>query len=89
MINHLALSIDNKFLFTFTKVQSTKAYIQFVGGEDYVELSRDVLLGVGSSRKCLGIVILDDIQPEPNESFQVVVEEFEISTTVTIIDDDG
>lgn len=54
-----------------------------------MELSRDVLLGVGSSRKCLGIVILDDIQPEPNESFQVVVEEFEISTTVTIIDDDG
>ena len=37
----------------------------------------------------MGIVILEDDVIEGDESFQVVVEEFDASATVTILDDDG
>lgn len=38
---------------------------------------------------CLAIIILNDMEPEANETFQVSVEELWISADVTITDDDG
>lgn len=46
----------------------------------------------GDTRVCRVIPIVDDTNPEPNESFTVTITvpgSSPISTTVTIIDDDG
>lgn len=37
----------------------------------------------------MGIVIIEDTVPEPNEFFLVVIEGLGVSTTVVILDDDG
>lgn len=58
-------------------------------GEDYVELSIGILLEFGESRKCVGIVILEDFRYESDESFTVIIEEVGASADVTILDDDG
>lgn len=60
----------------------------FIGGEDYIEINRDVLLRIGTMRQCLGIVIIDDSQFERNETFELLVDEFGISTNATILNDD-
>ena len=59
-----------------------------IGGEDYVSLDREVSL-MDDERMCVGIIILEDDVVEEDESFQVIVEGFDISATVTILDDDG
>ena len=41
----------------------------------------------GDERRCVGIVILADSMAEEDETFDVVIEELGISTTVTILDD--
>lgn len=44
---------------------------------------------VGSGRMCIGIVILDDLIFEGNESFQLIIEELGISTDIIILEDDN
>ena len=39
-------------------------------------------------RKCIGVVILDDLQAETDESFQVSIEELGITTDVIIMNVD-
>ena len=56
------------------------------GGNDYVELNMDLLLRLGDERRCVAIIILSDGIPEDDESFQVVVEGYSVSTNVTILD---
>jgi len=63
--------------------------IQNLGGDDYIPVDREVMLNFGNGRRCIGLIILDDLQTEMNETFQVFIEEFGTFTTVTIIDDDG
>ena len=54
---------------------------------DYEETSVDLPLMVGDERRCVGIVILADSIVEEDKTFDVIIEEFGISTTVTILDD--
>ena len=60
-----------------------------IGGEDYVSLDREVSLIGDDERMCVGIIILEDAVVEEDESFQVIVEGYDTSVTVTILDDDG
>ena len=57
------------------------------GGEDYVELNREMVLSFGNQRRCVGIIILEDSITEEDETFQVVIEGLDASTIVTIRDD--
>ena len=41
----------------------------------------------GDERRCVGIIILADSMAEEDETFDVIIEELGISTTVTILDD--
>ena len=58
-----------------------------VGGVDYTELNVDLHLVPDDRRRCVEIVILADDMAEEDETFEVIVEELEISTTVTILAD--
>ena len=60
-----------------------------LGGEDYVSLDREVSLIGDDNRMCVGIIILEDVAVEEDEFFQVIVEGYDTSATVTILDDDG
>ena len=62
---------------------------KYMGQEDYFELDVDLSLQFGDRRKCVGIVIIEDTVPEPDEFFLVVIEGLGVSTTVIILDDDG
>ena len=67
---------------------ANKSYLDHtIGGEDYEELSVEVPIRFGVTRKCVGISILEDSKVEENEMFQVVIEELGISTQVAILDD--
>ncbi len=61
------------------------------GGEDFTAFNRSVMIPIGLSRRCVPIVILEDDIFEEDESFELMVEEMDISTSTTIIilNDDG
>lgn len=61
----------------------------YIGGDDYVELRALIPFRVGISRRCVGIIILEDFLDEPDESFVVRIEEMGISADITILNDDG
>ena len=54
---------------------------------DYEQLDVDLHLVPGDRRRCVEIVILADNMAEEDETFDVIVEELGISTTVTILAD--
>ena len=55
-----------------------------------MELSREINLGSGlRNRRCVGIIILNDDQPEGEEYFEVLIEGLGVSTRVIIIDNSG
>ena len=60
-----------------------------LGGEDFTAFSKSLTLTIGIRRRCIAITILEDSDPEIDESFEIVVEELGISATITILDDDG
>ncbi len=65
--------------------------IYFTDQEDYTPFRIPVFFDVGDSRKCVGVVIQEDQQPEQDELFLIVLENnntFE-SALVIIQDDDG
>lgn len=66
----------------------TRSYIYtfLLGGDDYVELSREILLSAGTRRMCVGVAILDDLRQEASENFEVVIEGTGASTSVVILD---
>lgn len=60
-----------------------------LGGEDFVAFRRILTVPIGIRRRCVAITILEDPMPESDESFELAVEELGISTTITILDDEG
>ena len=56
---------------------------------DYIELRSDVTLLAGETRRCISIVIIEDTILEMDETFLVSVQDFGISATVNILDDEG
>ena len=63
--------------------------ISIADGEDYISVNQEITFKPNRRRFCLSITILNDREPEGNETLQVSVEELWISTDVIIIDDDG
>lgn len=65
--------------------------ITYVGGEDYQDLNRSVVLGAGEGRRCLAILIIPDKTRESDESFEVGIEgtTSRITAEVTIKSEDG
>ena len=60
------------------------------GGVDYEGLNKTLRLRVdGRMRRCVGIVVYDDLVLEADKTFQVIIEGMGVSTEVTILDDDG
>ena len=47
----------------------------------------EVPVRFGDTRNCVGLSITGDREAEEDESFQVLIEELGVSTTVTIMDD--
>ena len=60
-----------------------------LGGEDFAILNKNIKVPSGTSRRCLAVVIFEDNFPEEDEVFELRVEELGISTSITILDDDG
>ena len=52
-------------------------------------MAMEIALGVGESRGCIAVIILEDKQVEENEIFSISVSGFSTSTNVMILDDDG
>ena len=61
------------------------------GGEDYVELRKELSLDLGDTQKCVAVIIREDELPERDETFMVQVEGLQrvINTEVVLSDDDG
>ena len=60
-----------------------------IEGEDYEDFSTEVTIRLGDERRCVhvGVSILEDGDVEQDETFQVIVENLGISSTVAILDD--
>lgn len=52
-------------------------------------MNRTLVIRPNDMRRCVGIVIFDDLMFEPDESFGLTVEGFGAFTNITILDDDG
>ena len=74
-------------LFLVMAIQLSLFFVHHVGNEDYVPFVRELYLSAGTSRKCIGIIILEDEVPEQDETFTISIFGFDTSTTVTIKDD--
>lgn len=56
---------------------------------DYIDFQSEFTLFAGDTERCIAIMIIADTILEMDETFLVSVEEFGISATVNILDDDG
>ena len=63
----------------------------FAAGEDFTAFNKNVMIPIGLSRHCVPIIILEDDIFEKDESFELVVEQmdFSTSTTIIILNDEG
>ena len=56
---------------------------------DYIEFVNDISLNVGDSRMCTTVIIVEDSQPEMDETFVISHVGADVVTQVIILNDDG
>ena len=59
-----------------------------IGGEDFKDIKRAMTVFAGSVRACVPVIILEDMEEEDDEMFQVSLVGMDTVTTVTILNDD-
>ena len=70
-------------------LSNNSAFTILLDGEDYIGINKDISLQLGDERRCVGIVIIDNVQLESDETFQLSISGLEVVTSLTILDDDG
>ena len=87
-MTHRATYTKSNIARTFWYGYKTQFYIFFLEGEDY-RYFKQVEFFDKDSHRCVAVVILDDQQPEEDETFLLFIEKSGIATRVVILDDDG